>query len=156
MTNEMVRAMIAYREQKTKIKAKQRSELNESLIPWAKTLGKTIIEARDHGMTIQEIADTIGLQNRSFIYEMIRAAKPEQEQEQEAVVSEATVSASTPEYTILYYDGAAVVSFDAYESYEVMVIDGVPDVPEEWSEHSAARRALYKKVIQEIKNHDWN
>lgn len=157
-TTKLVQATVKYREQRAKIKARQRRELEEELEPWKADVGDEVANVRRQGLSVQDVCNAIGNQNRTFVYDMIGAsarrngtAKPEPEK-----IIEFANKTYAPEYTIDFYDGFAKVSFDSEESYEVAVIDGVPDLPEEWSEHTKERRALYKDIVKAINDHDWD
>lgn len=149
---ELVKAVISYKAQREKVKVRQRHELEDELFEWKADVGDEILVAREQGKSIATIAAIIGIQNRTFIYEMLSAAnlrnggedKPRPEPEPE----EAEDSAP---YKIEMFDGAARVTFADGDAYELDIIDGRPDLPEEWGDHTKERRALYKQVIQEIK-----
>lgn len=157
-TTKLVQATVKYREQRAKIKARQRRELEEELEPWKADVGDEVANVRRQGLSVQDVCNAIGNQNRTFVYDMIGASARRNgtaKTEPEKIVEFANKTYA-PEYTIDFYDGFAKVSFDSEESYEVAVIDGVPDLPEEWSEHTKERRALYKDIVKAINDHDWD
>lgn len=150
----LVNAVTNYRVQRDRIKNRQKRELESELFEWKADVGDEINRVRkQQGASIQEIGNIMGVQNRTFIYEMISCSNlrnkslpngtPVTEDESER-----------PPYTIEYGDGVARVTFDEDESYDISIIDGLPDIPEEWGEHTRTRRDLYKQIIKEIKSHD--
>lgn len=157
---QLTAAVIKYREQRAKIKSRQRQELEDELKPWASDVGTEINRVRrEVGASIQDIADIIGIQNRTFIYKMINSVPSidTPEPRQDAALFGAPVVVKNKdretEYYIEYFDGAATVHFPNDESYDIVVIDGHPDLPEEWAEHSKERRGQYRYIAASIRNH---
>lgn len=146
------KAMLAYRTKHAAIKAQQKSELAEILKPWLSDVGTEIKRLRASGYTVREVGEMLGVQNRSFIYSAIAAAK-DSEPVQAAEPAVETDDEQDQLYTIEYFDGVARVTFDSDEVYELVVIDGDPDVPEEWGEHSRERRMLYRDILKEVTRH---
>lgn len=146
------KAMLAYKTKHTAVKAQQKQELEDTLKPWLSDIGREINRLRAGGYTVREVGDMLGVQNRSFIYSAIAAAKDsEPAQVVESVVE--TDDEQDQLYTIEYFDGVARVTFGDDESYELVVVDGDPDVPEEWGEHSRERRMLYRDILKEVTRH---
>lgn len=160
----LVSAVVKYREQRAKIKARQRAELEAELAPWAADVGQEINSVRNAtSASIQDIADIIGIQNRTFIYKMLNAAKsagltvdePVRPLPQKEIVITGLVEDDVA-YTIDYFDGVAKVTFDddvSTEYYDIVVVDGTPDLPDEWAEHTKERRAMYKDIAKAIRDH---
>jgi len=149
-----------YKDKREEVKATQKEELESILLPWKYSLGRVIVQARtQRGLTVSEIGVIIGVQNRTFIYEMIRAyqagpegfipVKPATPAEEQTPVEDG------PPYRIEWLDDSdtAHVIFPDDEEYYVTVDNGFPDIPEEWEEHTRARRDLYKEIIVSIRAH---
>lgn len=156
---KLTQAVIRYREQRAKIKARQKQELNEELAPWAADVGDVILDLRRKSYTIQDVANEIGIQNRTFIYEMIEASKARTglldapsplPGEQGTTQDEED---DTEAYSIEWHDSENVtVTFGPdNEQYDIVIEDGIPSLPEEWGDHSKERRMLYKDIIAELK-----
>lgn len=167
-TTKLVQATIKYKQKRAEIKARQRRELEEELEPWKADVGDEISNVRRHGLSVADVCNAIGNQNRTFVYDMIGASArrngaviPESKTFDLAAHAERLAASEREEatYDIEYFDGFVKVTFDddvSTEFYEIAVIDGVPDLPEEWSEHSKERRALYKDIVKAINDHDWD
>ena len=155
--NTALRASVtALKVQQAKIKERQKHELDEELEPWKADVGDSIKVVRSaSNASIQTVAGILGVQNRTFIYDMLRASDARgkaPEQKTTPPTSETEIE-TEPEYTIEYGDGTARVTFPDDEWYDLPIIDGAPDIPEEWGEHTRARRDLYKQIVAEIKTH---
>lgn len=152
---KLTQSVTALKVQQAKIKDRQKRELEEETLPWKADVGDEIKRIRySRSASIADIAAMIGVQNRTFIYDCLRASdartKPEPKPTPETP-AEGDTEATTPEYVIEYGDGTARVTFDEDEWYDLPIIDGSPDIPEEWGEHTRTRRDLYKQIVQEIK-----
>ena len=156
---QMVKAVIAYKTQRERIKERQRKELEDELFPWKADVGDEILLARTEGKSIATIASIIGIQNRTFIYEMIAAANVrnggEKKPERESIPVELGDGDDDDNtvYRINYFDGFAQVVFPDGDQYEIAMLDGDLDLPEEWGDHTKERRALYKDIIKELREH---
>lgn len=155
---QMVKAVISYKSQREKIKTRQRRELEDELFQWKADVGDEILRARDEGKSIATIASIIGIQNRTFIYEMMSAAntrnggeKPEPAPEDEF---EGDPDNPDADYLLRFYDGQVEVTFPDGDEYTLSIIDGRPDLPDEWADHTKARRDLYKQIIKDITEHE--
>ncbi len=153
---ELTKATERYKIARGIVKQAQRVQLEETLHDEKVTLGKAIVTARaERGLTIDEIGLIIGIKNRTFIYDMINAYI---NTEEKPVATETETETETPEYTIEYLDdsGTAVVTFGEDEIYYLTLVEGTRqsfDLPIEWPDHSAPRRALYKQIIAEARGH---
>jgi hypothetical protein len=157
-TTKLVQATIKYKEQRAKIKARQRRELEEELEPWKADVGDEISAVRRQGLSVADVCNAIGNQNRTFVYDMIGASARRNGTAKPEPVFEAYV---TPDNDVVYemdwYDNVVKVHFNEDdEHYTIPIIDGVPDLPEEWSDHTKERRALYKDIVKAINDHDWD
>lgn len=165
-TTRLVQATIKYKQKRAEIKERQRRELEEELESWKADIGDEISEVRRHGLSVADVCNAIGNQNRTFVYEMIGASarrngvvQADVRSEHAAFAQRTPVERSETDYTLEYFDNAVKVAIDSDSStewYDIVIIDGVPDLPEEWADHSRERRELYKNIIKEINEHDWN
>ena len=156
----LVNSVVKFQSKKTQVKSRQKTDLEVELEPWKADIGDEILRVRtEKGASIADIANIIGIQNRTFIYDAIRAANVRNGSVKEVKISSQIIPAINNEpdevkpYTIEYGDGLARVTFDETEYYDVVIIDGQPDIPEEWGEHTRERRDLYKQIVAEIKRH---
>lgn len=163
---QLVQAVTKYKTKREQIKSRQKRDLEDEVAPWKADIGEEIVRVRaEKNASIQDIADIIGVQNRTFIYDMIRAYKITQGEvpaptfkEIEADINYTDTNIGDAPYLITFGDSIARVEFPPYgtedsEWYDLPIIDGTPDVPEEWGEHTRERRDLYKQIIAEIKKH---
>ena len=158
----MVKAVLSYKAQREKIKTRQRHELEDELFSWKADVGDEILIARAEGKSIATIAAIIGIQNRTFIYEMMAAANS-RNGAREPVPSfgegddqydDDSDDEDTAPYKLTFYDGQVKVTFPDGDGYVLSIIDGRPDLPEEWGDHTKERRALYKQIIKDITDHE--
>lgn len=147
-----------YRAERARKQSQQREELREHMEPWLADLGDEILAARSKGMSIEGIGNMMDLHNRTFIYDAIRAAKARGKVNGNTPTQEAPIPENATEddkpYAIHYFDGVVQVVFPQGETYEIVLVDGEPDVPEEWADHTKERRKLYKEILSEIREHD--
>lgn len=157
---KLASAVTRYQVEKVSKKQAQKGELNDHLEPWLADIGDEIKRVREEqGASIKDVGNIMGIHNRTFIYDALRAS----EKRNPDVITEpggftgATYSDPEPDkttdksYTIEYFSGVARVKFSEDESYDVAVVDGTPDMPEEWADHTRERRLLYKEILSEIK-----
>ena len=169
-TTKLVQSYLKYKQKRAEIKARQRRELEEELEAWKADVGDEIGNVRRQGLSVADVCNAIGNQNRTFVYDMIGASARRNGEAygqvgiQPVVPTQPYVGNPAHEreettYEIEYFDNVAKVGFDddvSTEWYEIPIIDGVPDLPEEWSDHTKERRALYKDIVKAINDHDWN
>jgi ATP-dependent 26S proteasome regulatory subunit len=162
-TTKLVQATIKYKQKRAEIKARQRRELEDELEAWKADVGDEISEVRRHGLSVADVCNAIGNQNRTFVYDMIGASARRRgvvqpEPNPRDVVTTVKFE-ERPTYSLEFFDNAVKVAIDddvSTEWYDIVVVDGVPDLPEEWADHGKDRRAMYKDIIKEINEHDWN
>lgn len=166
VTNDSLIALTdAYKAKRGRIKEAQKAELETRTGPEKYRLGHAIDQARkERGLTISEVGAIIGIQNRTFIYDMIKTYRS-YDGAPEGIVTD-IITPTTPAidtdadaeapYTLEFNDDAESVdvSFGDGENYIVLVENGRPiDLPEEWAEHTRERRLLYKQVLADIREH---
>jgi hypothetical protein len=165
-TTKLVQAVVKYRTKRAEIKARQRQELEQELEPWKADVGDEVSNVRRHGLSVQDVCNAIGNQNRTFVYDMIGAsARRNGTAKFEEAVNPTRDAAEVERlkslgatYEIEYGDNAVRVVFDddvSTEYYDIQIIDGSPDLPDEWADHTKERREIYKTIIREINDHDW-
>jgi hypothetical protein len=162
-TTALVQSVVKYREQRAKIKARQRLELEQELEAWKADVGDEIAAVRRTGLSVADVCNAIGNQNRTFVYDMIGASArrngtAKREYDHSKYEQDHGREREPATYSIEYGENVARVAFDddvSTEWYDIQIIDGVPDLPEEWADHTKERREIYKKIIAEIKDHDW-
>lgn len=169
MSAELVRLYTQYRVQRTIIKARQREELEQELMPYAVALGHQFIAERKTNR-VEDINAAIGLKNKTFFYKMKRYAEeafklpqpvptPPPLEEVEAAVEE--VLSPTYELGYIYSNRASegnevaevAVEFltgDA-RSFLLKIEDGFVTMPDEWLADTA-NHATYKQIIREIES----
>lgn len=163
VTNDMlIKLTDTYKAERERVKQVQRQDLENHLALKKYDLGYAIEKARkERGLTIAEIGAIIGIQNRTFIYDMIgtyRAIGDPGIPVPSETLQEAPVTDDNKPYTIEYNDDADTVTirFGEDEEYELFRIDGTKasfELPEEWPDHTKERRALYKEILAEIRAH---
>lgn len=153
---KLTQSVVRYHTEKAKIKARQRIELEAELETFAADVGDEIQRLRTEGhASINDVSAIIGVQNRTFIYKMIDASKNRSTPKEVPTEDVTEDDDSTPLYVIEWHnnDTLARVVFDETEHYDIPVIDGSPDLPEEWAEHTRERRDLYKQIAKQIREH---
>ena len=71
--NRVTRQYLKFRDTKTKLRRKYRAELKKNVQPDFALLGKEISEARNAGFKVEEIMIVMGLKNRNFMYDALKA-----------------------------------------------------------------------------------
>jgi len=152
-----------YRTEKTKIRARQRLELERELRPLAVELGRAIVDERNKGKRIEDIGYMIGLKNKTFIYSMIEEFKhsgeptPTTPPEQGAVEPAEITFEPYELYDFEYHGNTAVLSIieDGTPTEYVLGLSNTGEVvttPEAWLTASKDQRKLYAKIIKEIED----
>lgn len=164
----LTRAVQKYYTEKAKIKERQKVELAREVYELAADVGDEIARVRrEQGASIADVAAIIGVQNRSFIYTMIKASeeralhapKVKNKGEIPDEADDEDEDDESPTFLIEWFNEGttAVVTFpEDDERYEVPIIDGVPDLPEEWADHTKERRELYKVIVKLLRNNNNN
>lgn len=152
---ELVKAYTAYRTKREKIKARQRRELEAELTQEAISVGAAFVREQEKGRSVVEIAGSLGLKNRTFLYAMKRAYLASERPSEATESAEPTDVSPEPEYSLFWHEGTVgVLIHEPYAMYEVEIDDKgrVIRTPDEWATHSKERRKLYKQIVQEINN----
>lgn len=161
----LTRAVTRYYSEKAKIKARQRAELETELEELAADVGDEIARVRlEKSASIADISAIMGVQNRTLIYQMIRssevrrangapAPKPDHLVEETTEDDAPAPAPQGEEYSIAWFNNGqvATVTFAEDESYDIVMVDGSPDLPDEWAEHSRERRVLYKEIAKKLR-----
>lgn len=158
MVSELVKSYTAYRTKREKIKARQRKELEAELMPEAISIGAAFVREQEKGRSVVEIAGSLGLKNRTFLYQMKALYKASEHPSTAPESPEPTEVSPGPEVT--YEAGGhglvyvTINDFDGFTTYSVDVDDKgrVTSTPDEWATHTKERRQLYKQIVQEINN----
>lgn len=152
----MINEYLKYKRQREKIKARQRDELERELIPQAIDLGRAIHEAKHDGKKITEIAFTLGLKNRTFIYKMLNTYLTSKVEV--GVEPEPEFTAEPEEAGIITFSKdrrRALVSFGDLGTVTVgLDAEGnVVDMPDEWLTGTKEERKAYAAIIKDIESH---
>lgn len=146
-------AVVAYRAKRTRIRVKQRVELESALEPELVELGKRIHDARAAGATVDDVAAVFGTKNRTFIYSALRAYAGSVK----GTPQEQTIPAQDFEFRIVdngvnQFGQVVKVEFPDGDWYTFgQNQHGDWEFPDEWfSESSSEKRELYKRVIFQI------
>lgn len=156
---ELVRRYVRYRDEKAKIRARQKDELNRELLPFLRDVGEAVIARQGAGDSVDVILDALGSQNKTFMYEAKaeyqRGPTPPQEASEPAIAPGGGLLHRPEEAYSLFNEGQRT-GVEIYthgmpvETYYIDFVNGEPVVPDEWATHDAERRALYKKILKEI------
>lgn len=162
--DQLIMLTDAYKNKRQRAKEAQKAELEVLTSPEKYSLGHAIEEARrTRGLTISEIGTIIGIQNRTFIYDMITTYRRLNNGEEDFLPDTITTNpddtikeVTEAPYRLEFDDDAEAVSviFPDDETYIVLIENGRPvDIPEEWEEHTRERRLIYKDILAEIRAH---
>lgn len=154
--SKLTQAHERYRTKKAQVIAQQRVDLQKELYAYAADVGDEIARVRDAGNSIEAVGYMLGVQNRTHIYQMIKASEARSKGKVRVITPEPETDAADDDsapYSIEWFSGAAKVTFPDGDTYDVQIIDGEGDAPDEWSEHTKERRLLYKQILQEIRQH---
>lgn len=151
---DLIGAYTTYRVEKAKIRAQQRVELELRLTPYAEAVGREMeLERFENGLRIEDLLVLIGTKNRATAYSFINAWRKSRQPEIPAVQAEPEAA----EYSIRYDYMNALAQVTIGDSTSQVVLDGdgqVAIMPEAWiATDERAKRALYRKIIQEINSH---
>lgn len=159
MTAEVVAAYTEYVKARKKYRDKARQQVRKDLLPHLVEVGKAVLDAQNDGLSIAEVARTLDIKNRNFIYQAKRAyadATGEDIKVREYVRETNTVTKQKddPDYTIVDLGGGnfEVTVFGEDHYITTDEDSGRPLFPEEWAEAGPASRAVYRAIVREIEN----
>ena len=156
---------LRYKKKRESIKARHRIELESELEPYKSDLGEAFLYEKEiNKLRIEDIAALLGTKNRRVFYDMVKAFKrahtgTESQPEHVTVMTgdDYTDADSEnfresifwePSETNPGYMKVSVNTFGAVIVYEVLLIDGLPVVPDEWANHTKTKRALYSEFVK--------
>jgi len=148
----LVKAMNVFRRKHEEAKLRQRLELAAELAPFKADIGDEINTLRSQGYTVAEIADIIGKQNRTFIYDTLTESKLRSLGKPEPTKPESDDVVETYYINGDDLDNQATVTIGS-DVYTVNIYDGVPEPPAEWLEDTPVnrkRKKLYAKIIAKL------
>ena len=159
---ELIQSVTALKEQRAKVKAQHKVALERETEPWKADVGLLILKARnERGLSINRIGEIIGVQNRTFIYDCIRAAQAQTDPN--ATVKgevEVTQDIDPNAYEIEWLDDSESVRvvFDGGDEEYYLTVERkgkyvMVDSPEEWADHTRERRAVYKQILADVREH---
>ncbi len=146
---------------KTIAKGKVKDFIKSETLTERIALGKEIVSMRDSGLTVTQIAASLGQVGRVFVYDCINAYN-------ETLVEQGGIIPTDSEPGEIDYDiqhTPADESLSGVEEFGIRLYQngrGVSDyilmkdnngdliIPDEWATHSPQLRAVYKRVIAEI------
>jgi hypothetical protein len=148
-----VRALInaheAYKRQRETIKSRHRIELEAELTPEKEALGKEIAQMVEEGLNMKEITDYLGLKNRNYTYDMLRAYTKEpvrgKKKPEEIAIPEEEIP-----YQWTQAEGYYIVAV-GNEKWNVLVdSNGDLELPDEWASKDKQTRDIFTKIVREI------
>lgn len=144
--SELIHAYTKYRTQKALIRAQQRQELTELLEPYAAALGAEI-DAERRTRRIEDISGTIGLKNKNFLYDMLRAY----ERSKQLTLPDVVESDSEKAYEVISKSVDVAFVSIGEENFTLGIdANGEVIVPDSWATDSKERRKVYRDLIKEI------
>ena len=157
--------------QRRAIQERQRRELEQELAPERQELRDAIAKARADGLTVQDLADELGLKNRNFLY-LVMNDQPlvELDPERRKIARSPSLSGKEPKkrkdkeatthlsYSIKNTEAGIfevrVTSVEPFwdKHYTVSRVDGViVDIPEDWYMDSE-NADFYRDLIKAVEN----
>lgn len=158
VATNLINAYLSYKQERARIKNRQRLELERELEPYLHLMGEAIhTERSKNAKSMDEVLDMLGTRNRnlaynaeSFFRQGLLSADPEPvstpdpTDPPEAVDTAAYGVHRLSEYVFL-------VTFSDGTEQEVTIHNGEVDVPDAWLSGSKDDRAKYREVIDAIR-----
>lgn len=153
-TSMLVKRYTDYKQKNAQIKARQKVEREQELLPYLEDIGAAVADLRADGTSVVDQAEAVTNKNRNFLYAALRAFDVKQAELTEEAPAEPQgwVEPSYRVYTQTQYPNSRFVDIIGQGDYELTLTDGVvDDYPESWVfVDDPDQKLFYKRIIAEV------
>ena len=145
----VAKSYIQWRDRKNRKKRQQREELKEYTLPALAQLGQDIAQARSAGHKIDDVMSVMGLKNKNFMYDALRAYQDANGLADEDVIPDAS-EAPVPTSVSVTKITDTQVSADIEGDIKFLTVNDrgvIIDMPEAWLKNLDATK---KSQVQEV------
>ena len=145
---------IQFRDTKKRKQRQQREEIKNYIHPELVVLGQEIANARAAGHKIDEIMSAMGLKNKNFLYDALRAYQDEHDLTDDEVIP-TLPNAPVPTSTAVEKLNDTQVRASIEGDTQILTVNDrgvIIDMPETWLGNvSATKRSQVKEIIAQVR-----